>query len=264
MSGQPQTSPISFVGHMLVALRTVSLLIHLLVCIPVYLMFGPFTQHNPAARIFMAGVSRILGLKITIDGPRPSRGAFLVANHISWLDIPALTAMTGTAFVAHDGLAQFAWLRWLGSLNDTVFVARHDRASVARQVEQVRMAIRDTGALTIFPEGTTGNGMALLPFKSSLLSALSPVADGIAVIPVWVDYGPGAPEIAWFGTETGKDNFLKIAARRSPIPVTIHFLEPLDSSRLADRKTISAAAQAAIAKAMGSKPPETGGQRVAL
>ena len=68
----------------------------------------------------------IAGLHLRIEG-RPHKGALHLANHVSWLDIPALAHATGTAFVAHDGLAAFPFLKWLCEMNDTVFIARHDR-----------------------------------------------------------------------------------------------------------------------------------------
>jgi 1-acyl-sn-glycerol-3-phosphate acyltransferase len=137
-------------------------------------------------------------------------------------------------------------LKWLCQMNDTVFVARHDRRSVARQVEDVRTAIRDTGALTIFPEGTTSDGTGLLPFKSSLLSALEPLPEGIAVQPVLLDFGPEAAEIAWVGVEHGVDNFLRLLARCRPIDIAVHFLPVLNGEQLRDRKAMAAAAREAM------------------
>jgi 1-acyl-sn-glycerol-3-phosphate acyltransferase len=192
---------------------------------------------------------------VVVVGQPARRSAFLLANHVSWIDIVALSGTSGTAFVAHDGLAGVPVLRWLCSLNDTVFIARHDRASVHRQVEQVRAAIRldgkgRGGALTIFPEGTTSDGTGLLPFKSSLLSAFAPPPPGVAIQPVLLDYGPEPAAIAWVGEEPGLDNFLRILASERAVQLTIHFLPPLEGEALTNRKTIAAAAQAAILAAM--------------
>jgi 1-acyl-sn-glycerol-3-phosphate acyltransferase len=185
-----------------------------------------------------------------VQGKRVRGGEFLLVNHVSWIDIPAIAAASGAAFIAHDGLASVPLLRWLCAMNDTVFVARHDRASVHRQVEQVREAIRDTGALAIFPEGTTSDGDSLLPFKSSLLSALDPLPEGVAVQPVLLDYGPEATAIAWVGEERGLDNFKRILARARPVQLTVHFLPPLAGEELASRKTVAAAAREAILGAL--------------
>ena len=180
-SGPPQR--ISVIAWPLIAARIALMAVLLVLCLPFYYLWRLLGLSRRWPRVFLAGVGLIAGLRLTIRGePRP--GALLIANHVSWLDIPALARATGTAFVGHSGLAEIALVRHLCAMNDTVFVARHDRASVAGQVEQVRAAIAGTGALTIFPEGTTSDGAALLPFKSSLLAAAEALPRGVAVQPV--------------------------------------------------------------------------------
>ncbi len=236
-----------------IALRLAGMLALLLVCVALYYPVRLVHRRgNPIPRLFLGGIARIAGVQLSVHGEKVHRGAFLLANHVSWLDIPVLAATTGTAFVAHDGLAAMPLLKWLCAMNDTVFVARHDRASVARQVEDVRRALSDTGALTIFPEGTTSDGTGLLPFKSSLLSAFEPLPAGIAVQPVLLDYGADAAEIAWVGVEHGLHNFLRILARARPLPVTLHFLPVLEGAALASRKTIAAAAREALLARLGA------------
>jgi len=116
----------------------------------------------------------------------------------------------------------------------------------------------NAGALAIFPEGTTSDGTSLLPFKSSLLSALDPPPPGVAVQPVLLDYGPEAAGIAWVGEESGVANFLKILARKRPVRLTVRFLEPLQGKSLANRKAMAAAARAEMLAAL------TGAQTGAL
>lgn len=240
-------------GWPLVAIRLLALLLLLLACIPAYYLLAPFTARNPVPRLFLKHVGTISGLRVTTQGTRPAPNTFFLANHLSWLDIPALCGATGTAFVAQDGLAEFAPLRWLCSLNDTVFIARHRRSTVAAQVAQIRKTLDDTGALTIFPEGTTEGGSALLPFKSSLLSAIGADDAEVTVQPVWLDYGKDAAEIAWVGEESGLDNALRIFARARPLHVTLHFLPPLIGEERRDRKAMARGAQEAIERASGKE-----------
>jgi len=250
-------------GRFRIAARLLAMFVLLLVCVLLYYPWRLRGPHNPWPRLFLGGMARLAGVRATMQGKLRHKGAILLANHVSWIDILAIAGATGTAFVAHDGLASVPLLRWLCSLNDTVFVARHDRKSVARQVAQVREAIRDTGALTIFPEGTTSDGTGLLPFKSSLLSALDPLAQGIAVQPVWLDYGAEAQDIAWVGGEPGLANFLRILARPQPLRLDIHLLPPLAGEALANRKAIAASAREAILSAKCGNVAERT-QRVAL
>jgi 1-acyl-sn-glycerol-3-phosphate acyltransferase len=244
---------ISAIGWCRITLKLLAMILSLLVCVPLYYLFRLFGGHDPAARLFLGSVAWFAGVDVRVSGKRTAGGEFLLANHVSWIDIPALAAASGAAFVAHDGLASIPLIRWLCAMNDTVFVARHDRASIARQVEQVREAIRDTGALAVFPEGTTSDGTSLLPFKSSLLSALDPAPQGVAIQPVLLDYGPDAGQIAWVGEEHGLDNFKRILARARPVSLTVHFLPPLAGEALANRKTIAAAASEAIERELRAR-----------
>ncbi|MBN8501344.1 MAG: 1-acyl-sn-glycerol-3-phosphate acyltransferase [Sphingomonadales bacterium] len=243
---------IALFGWLRIAIRLTAMLALLLACVPLYYLHRGLRLHNPWPRVFLGGVAWIAGVRVTYRGEKVHRGAFLLVNHVSWIDIPALAGATGTAFVGHDGLAAMPLLKTLCEMNDTVFVARHDRTSIASQVAAVRSALSETGALAIFPEGTTSDGTGLLPFKSSLISALEPIPEGIAVQPVVLDYGPEAAAIAWIGEEHGLDNFLRILARGRPVDLTVRFLDPLQGAALENRKTIAAAAREAILRALSA------------
>ena len=243
---------ISVTGWLRAAIRIACMALLLLVCVSLYYVHRLFSRHNPWPRVFLAGVAWIAGVDLAFKGSKAAGRVFLLANHVSWIDIPALAAASGTAFVGHDGLAAMPVLKWLCKMADTVFVARHDRASVAQQVEDVRTALSDTGALAIFPEGTTSDGTGLLPFKSSLLSAFEPLPPGITIQPVLLHYGPEAAQIAWVGEEHGLDNFLRILARGRPVRIEVRFLPPLTGAALENRKTIAQAAREAILRELTS------------
>ena len=104
--------------------------------------------------------------------------------------------------------------------------------------------------VTVFPEGTTGPGTHLLPFRSTLLEAASFAARDVEIRPVAVDYGPAAPEIGWFH-EPGRSNIMRVLNRAGTLPVTLHVLVPLN--RAADRKQLTHAAREAIAGKLGFK-----------
>ncbi len=230
--------------------RLTAMAVWLAVALIGYHLWKLARARNPWPRRFLGGIARIAGVRLRTTG-RPAPGRLLMlANHVSWIDVAALAGATGTAFVAHDGLASVALLKWLCEMNDTIFIARHDRATIGTQIAALRAALAEKGKLCVFPEGTTSDGTALLPFKSALLGAIDPLAQGVTVQPVWVDYGALTTAIAWVGAEPGVANFKRILARAEPIELTIHFLEPLSATALANRKTMAMAAQEAIARTM--------------
>jgi 1-acyl-sn-glycerol-3-phosphate acyltransferase len=237
-------------GWLRVVLRVTAMILWLLLCLAGDTLSRKLGRKRRWPRRFLAGIGAIAGLSVKRHGhPHHGRTLFL-ANHVSWLDIPALAGTTGTTFVAHEGLASVPLIRWLCRLNDTVFVARHQRGSVHGQVSDVREALADLRGLALFPEGTTSDGSDLLPFKSSLLSAVEPLPPGVAVQPVYLAYRH-APAIAWVGEEHGLTNFLKILARAKPVELVLHFLPPLEGEALANRKTMASAAREAMVIAQG-------------
>jgi len=224
-------------------LRWLAIGLGFIVLVPLHVLAKLLGARELVPPIFLGLMGRLAGLRVRTEGSvRP--GALLLANHESWLDILALAGTSRAIFVAHSGLTVHGGLKWLCDQNDTVFITRDRRGSVAGQVEQVRRAL-GRRPVTIFPEGTTNDGTALLPFKSSLLSAVEPLAGSVPIQPVALAYAD-APEIAWFAGEPGMVNVRRILARPRT-ELTIRFLEPLSGEALANRKTMTAAAQAAIA-----------------
>lgn len=224
-----------------------------LIIVPLHVLVAAVGRRDLMPPLFLAHMGRMAGLRVRTEGT-PRRGALFLANHLTWLDILALAGTSRAIFVAHSGLAGHGGLKWLCDQNDTVFITRDRRGSVAAQVEQVRAALGHHRPLVIFPEATTSDGAALLPFRSSLLSAVEPLAHEVPIQPVALDYRDAA-EIAWFGDEPGLANVRRILARNGRVELTIRFLEPLSGEALSNRKTMTAAAQEAIARALrGDRP----------
>jgi 1-acyl-sn-glycerol-3-phosphate acyltransferase len=229
------------------AIRWLGVAFGFLVLVPLHVLASLFGRRELVPPLFLAFMGRMAGLRVRTEGT-PRLGALFIANHVSWLDVLALAGASRAIFVAHSGLTVHGGLKWLCEQNRTVFVAREKRGSVAGQVEQVRAALGER-PVTIFPEGTTNDGTTLLPFKSSLLSAVEPLAGTVPIQPVALDYAD-AHAIAWFGNEPGLANLRRILARPGGVELTIRFLEPLAGEALANRKTMTAAAQAAIGQAL--------------
>ena len=247
MTATVEVEAISLGGKLRAGVRLAAIVALLIGSLALYYAWRVAGLANPWPRRFLGAMAWLAGARVKAVGAVPRGGAVLLANHLSWLDILVLAGASGTAFVAHAGLAENRLLKWLCDMNHTVFVTRSRRGSVAEQVGQVRAGLERAGLLTIFPEGTTHDGPTLLPFKSSLLSALDPAPQGVVVQPVRIDYGAAAAEVAWIGDEPGVANFFKILARRGTIPVTLRFAQPFVPGEIGGRKAIAAEARARIA-----------------
>jgi len=191
-------------------------------------------------------VARIVGARPRIVGTPRRHNVVFVSNHLSWIDILLLAGATGSAFVAKAELRGVPLVGWLCTLNATIFVSRADRMAVTAQIAQVRATLSQDWPVTLFPEGTTGDGLVLLPFKAALMAALDPAPPGIVVQPVRIDYGAATGELAWVGEETGQHHALRVLRRKGSFAPTLHFAEPFDPADIGDRKAITAEARRRI------------------
>lgn len=195
-------------------------------------------------RVFLGGIARIAGARVSVRGtPLPAPVLYL-ANHQTWLDIMILAGASGAAFVSKAEVARWPLLGWLAGLNATVFIARSDRSGVRQQANALSEALASGHPVALFPEGTTSDGTGVLPFNASLLGAVAPPAGGVRVQPVAIDYGAARAEVVWFGEETPGANVLRVLGRRGRFDVTLTFLPPLEP--MEDRKVVATAAREAI------------------
>lgn len=227
-------------------LRLAALALTLAVLLLLHGLWRLFRLPSPWPRVFLGSFGRIAGARARVSGTPLRRDVVFLANHLSWVDIPVLAGATGTAFVAKAELAAIPLIGWLCTLNHTLFVRRSDRMGVAEQVASIARAVAEGWAVTMFPEGTTGDGQTLLPFKATLLAVLEPPPPGLMVQPVRLDYGPATTELAWIGDETGQSHAARVFRRAGTFPVHLHFLDPFDPAAYAGRKAIAAEARRRI------------------
>lgn len=226
--------------------RLAALIVLLVVLVPLHYLFRLFRITSPFPQAFLRMAARVVGARVKLHGTHLRRDVFYLSNHISWIDILAIGGACGSAFVAKAEVKRTPVVGWLADLNKTLYVEREARGSVAAQINALRDALAETWAITVFPEGTTGDGRALLPFKAALLKVLEPPPPGILVQPIYLDYGAALSFATWLGDEHGQDNALRVLAHRGSFDLNLHFLEPFDPADFADRKAIAAEAEARI------------------
>ena len=216
-----------------------------------HLLWRLFDRQSPIAGLFLGVAAKIAGADVRVSGQPIRRNVLYIANHVSWLDILTLGGRTRCAFVARADMKPWPLIGWLATSNNTIYVEREIRQKAHHQATALQSALTSGQPVTLFPEGTTNDGRQLLPFRSSLIAAVTPAPEQISIQPVAIDYGKVAADIAWVGDESFGANALRLLARRGRFPVTVHFLEPLSHADFADRKAIAAHSRAEIAAALG-------------
>ena len=141
---------------------------------------------------------RILHVELVVQGSPPDRGPVLqLANHMSWLDILVMNAARPTRFVSKADARHWPLLGTLVTAAGTLYIERENRRDAMRVVHRMTDRLREGDILSVFPEGTTGDGRSLLPFHANLLQAA--ISANAPVVPValrFVDSRTGAPHDA--------------------------------------------------------------------
>ena len=226
-------------------------LIVTLILIPVQWLGVSF--HLPYRRSFPHAyhrfVARLFGIRIKLAGePVRDKGVLLLANHTGWLDIVIFSAVMPLCFVAKSEVASWPFFGTLARLQRTVFVDRTRRSETGAIRDAIRDRLRAGEALVLFPEGTSGDGNAVLPFKSALLGAsgedvtVQPVSTayiGIHGIPMGRE---NRPLFAWYGDMELVPHLWE-ALKAGPLDVVVEFHPPL---AMADRKELAKAAESLV------------------
>ena len=158
---------------------------------------------------------RVLGIRVKTHGSMPSSG-LLVSNHLSYLDIVVLSSIRPCVFVAKRDVANWPLFGWLAYAAGTIFVDRERKFSSRKVVNGIRGAIAGGSVVVLFPEGTSSDGSAVLPFKPALLEAAVQVRCVIAAaaIDYALDDGSVADEVCYWRDMTLVPHLLNLLFKR--------------------------------------------------
>jgi 1-acyl-sn-glycerol-3-phosphate acyltransferase len=210
----------------------------------VLLRFGAYDAATRHARIgwWSAKLLRLIGVALHRRGVAPHAGAKLVvANHVSWLDIAALHAVIPDAhFVSKADVRHWPLVGRLVAGAGTLFIERESKRDALRVVHQMAAALQAGDTVAVFPEGTTGDGRALLPFHANLLQAA--IATATPTQPVllrWFDADHAiSPVVEFVGDTTLAQSLWRILRARD-LAVEVRLLPPQHSAH-ADRRALAA------------------------
>ena len=158
---------------------------------------------------------KIYSCDYSSTGPVPKSG-LLVSNHLSYLDILVIAAITPAIFVSKSEVRGWPVIGWLTALAGTVFIVRERRTHVGAVNREIEAALNDGALVVVFPEGTSTNGEEVLPFRSSLLEPAAAGAHPIATccLHYELEGGDARNEVCYWGDHTFFSHAVNLLGKR--------------------------------------------------
>ena len=180
---------------------------------------------------------RVLGIHVTVRGSVPDSG-LLVCNHLSYLDIIALSSTRPCIFVAKRDVAAWPLFGWLARAAGTIFADRHRKIAASGVIDLIQKATERGALVVLFPEGTSSDGASVLPFKSALLESALQVDCPITAAAI--DYslrdGSVANEVCYWRDMTLVPHLVNLFTKRT---IEAKLVAAPFTTRCADRKALA-------------------------
>ncbi|WP_326827704.1 MULTISPECIES: lysophospholipid acyltransferase family protein [unclassified Streptomyces] len=236
------------------------------VCVPAVLLLGQ-APRDRLIRWWAYGVVRAFGVRVRVIGrPQPPAGeahtgALVVANHISWLDIPLVAAVLPGRMLAKSEIRRWPALGALAALGGTLFVERDRLRALPVTVRDIAGALRGGSRVVVFPEGSTwcgrGTGGRFRP--AAFQAALDAHVD---VRPVRITYRtawpgePAAGAAAFVGDDPLTASLWRVVTAAG-LTAEIRVLPPIPAGTLPGRRALARAAQTAVASDSAKRSAES-------
>ena len=204
------------------------------------------------AQHWSRGLLRILGLRLQVNGPAPQEGGLIVANHVSWLDIPVLSASRPLRFVSKSEVRRWPVAGWLADAAGTFYI-RRGKGGSRPLIRRLLPHLESGGSVAVFPEGTTTSGRNVMAFHPRLFAAAIEARRPVHVVALRYGLDSDGADLAPF---IGDDDLVSHLLRllRSPgLTVELSHCAELHPQQQS-REDLANAAHTAISRVLLASP----------
>ncbi|MET9404962.1 lysophospholipid acyltransferase family protein [Streptomyces sp. NPDC002935] len=196
-------------------------------------------------RRWCLAVVHTAGVRTRITGAaRPTGGLLIVANHISWLDIPLLAAIRPARMVAKTEVRGWPVVGALAARGGTLFMDRDRLRALPGTVERIAETLRGGSAVAAFPEGSTWCGRAQGHYRRAVFQAA--LDAGVPVQPVRIHYrladGAASTVPAFVGEDSLLASLWRVASARGLV-AEVGLRPEIPPGGHADRRALTDAAR---------------------
>lgn len=233
--------------------------------LPVQIAAVAFGRRELAERVpvlYHRGLAWLLRVHVrTVGALSTTRPTLFVINHVSWLDIVVLDTLIRASYVTKMEVGEWPIFGTLARLQRCVFIER--KAARSRdQKDQMQVRLEAGDSLILFPEGTSADGMRILPFKSTFFALAEKRVNGepLVVQPVSLAYAElnGLPvgrrwmsRFAWVGDQALVPHLWQFLCS-GPSTAEVTFHPPVTIDQFASRKEMAAWCQQVVARGLSA------------
>ncbi|MEO1198332.1 MAG: lysophospholipid acyltransferase family protein [Pseudomonadota bacterium] len=207
---------------------------------------------------------RVLNVRVEVIGEVDERRPLLlVANHVSWLDIPVIGTIAPLTFIAKKEVGTWPVIGQLASLQRTIYLDRERRTTTLASATEIAGRLAGGDPAMLFAEGTSSDGNRVLPFKSAIVGAAEALAEGsdqeVWLQPMAIAYTrlngmpmgrQHRPVVAWYGTTDLVPHLIGVFMA-GPVDVEVVFGEPIQVATVGGRKEATRLARAEVRRMLG-------------
>jgi 1-acyl-sn-glycerol-3-phosphate acyltransferase len=208
-------------------------------------------------RLVFTSVLRAFGIRLDVHGGDDfvpgGRGALVVNNHISWLDIVAVNAVRPMRALAKKEIAGWPVLGKLVARGGSIFLDRERLSTLPATMAELAGALRTGALVNVSPEGTTWCGLASGRFMPAAFQAA--IDGGVPVRPLALRYrladGRETTRAAFIGPESLLASLRRVSRIRGLV-LEVFVCPEIAPGRAADRRELAGLAEAAVHAALGT------------
>ncbi len=197
------------------------------------------------------------GIRLEVDGAPRSGAGLIAGNHVSWLDVLALSSCGAMREVAKREVGDWPLIGLLSRRAGGLEIHRESWYGLPDLVDRIATALRQGHRVQVFPEGTTRCGGALNPFRRAAFQAAIDAA--VVVMPVTVAYvdrnGVATAAPAFVGRQTLAASFRRVLGV-DDLTIRVHWLPAIPAIAgtgrpAVDRARVARLAETAVAADLG-------------
>lgn len=202
--------------------------------------------HKLIRKFWAKSILLLCNLKVISKSKLDKKTDAIICNHISWLDIIVLLSTCDIIFVSKSEVKNWPGFGFLAQLGDTVFIERKTM-SAKLHLKQISKRLVQSQKLCIFAEGTSSDGMSVLPFKSSLFDVFTSFRkksqEDVFLQPVSIYYE--APKnkkkdfYGWWGVMPLFPHIISVLSNFNFAKVYISFNKTINATNIGERKELS-------------------------